>query len=215
MTWQFPEGATRIKVTDELGKKLWRKISDLKDTDQVIINPKNSEPYYMYGQPGKPNIKGQVTNTVNSNIDQIRSRKQSHLKKDSIYRSTSNNPDSSDVLTNVIIGLAEESASLAFERLEAERKGESTSNISVRRVNALKAVGDTWLKKKEILTNKSIDLDSNAFKIVFGHIAETFRKACDESELRPEMTETIFANFGKLVDEQDWINEVKTKMEKG
>ena len=107
----------------------------------------------------------------------------------------------------------EESAALAFERMEAERRGEKTSQISVRRVNALKAVGDTWLKKKEVISSKSIDLDSKSFGIVFGHIAETFRRACDEAGLRPEMTDTIFAEFGKLVDEQEWKTEAIAKME--
>ena len=81
-------------------------------------------------------------------------------------------------------------------------------------MNALKAVGDTWLKKKEILSSKSIDLESKAFKKLFGHIAGTFRKACDEAGVRPELAESIFATFGSIVDDPDWILDAKKAMEK-
>ena len=82
----------------------------------------------------------------------------------------------------------------------------------MRRVNALRAVGDTWLKKKEIMSSKSIDLDSKAFNKVFGHIAETFRKACDEAGVRPELAESIFAVFGTMVDDPDWMIDAKKAM---
>lgn len=212
---KFPASATRVKVTDPVGKTLWRKKGEVQPTDNVVINAKTGDPYFMYGNPGTPKELPAVPNHDQSakNINEVRSRRKSHLKKDAVLSTAKKNADSSEVLSRVIEGLAEESAALAFERMEAERRGEKTSQISVRRVNALKAVGDTWLKKKEVISSKSIDLDSKSFGIVFGHIAETFRRACDEAGLRPEMTDTIFAEFGKLVDEQEWKTEAIAKME--
>ena len=45
------------------------------------------------------------------------------------------------------------------------------------------------------MSSKSIDLESKAFKKVFGHIAET-RKACDEAGVRPELAESISQRLG-------------------
>ena len=214
----FPQGATRVKVIDPLGKTLWRKKSDLEPTDTPVLNKKTGEPYFMYGESGRKSKEDDLPTVSNDTpskvINEVRSRRKTHLKKDHILSQAKKNADSSDVLTNVIVGLAEESASLGFERVEAERRGEKTSSISVRRVNALKAVGDVWLKRKEQVSSNSIDMESKAFKVLFGHIAETFRVACDEAGVRPEMTDTIFANFGTLIDEDDWLVEAKAKMEK-
>lgn len=214
----IPEGVSRVQVTDEVGKVVWRKPSDLRDTDSIKFNPNTGEPYVMYGSPGVAQASS-VANTnppaSNAVISAIKSRKKDLIDKDDIFNTTKTKPESSDVLTKVIQGLAEESASLHFERTEAERKGEATSQISMRRVQALKAVGETWLKKKEVLASKGVDLESPSFKIVFTHIAETFRRACDIAGVRPEMSESVFAEFGRLVDDVDWIAEAKSKMEKG
>ena len=215
----IPEGVTRVQVRDEIGKTVWRKPTDLKPTDTLQFNPSTGDLFVMFGSPGKPIASNPnnlpVPSTPQATIQRIQSKKQDALSRDQVLSTTSLNPDSSEVLTTVLIGLAEESASLAFERAEAERRGESTSQISLRRVNALKAVGDTWLKKKELISNSSIDLESPAFKIIFIYIAETFRKACDEAGIRPEMSESVFAVFGRLVDDIDWMKEARAKLEKG
>jgi hypothetical protein len=149
------------------------------------------------------NVATQHLNRVNS------------ISKDKVFEQTIVDSESSEVLNAVLQGLAEESANLKFEREEAERKGENTSQLSIRRVNALKAVGDTWLKKKEIISNQMVDIEGKSFKVLFGFIAETFRKACDNAKVRPEMSESIFANFGKLIDDEEWSKEAKARMEKG
>jgi hypothetical protein len=227
MSIPIPPGATRVQVEDEYGKLIWRKPSEVLDTDTVRINFKTGEPYVMYGKPGVPssntgNVKPTPNNTPSqlhgaptpqANINQLQQRKQTKLNSDAVFDQTKKNADSSDVLTHVLVGLAEESASLAFEREEAERRGESTSQISLRRVNALRAVGDTWIKKKELMSSKSIDLESKAFQKVFGYIAETFRKACDEAGVRPELAESVFATFGRMVDDPEWLVDAKKAME--
>lgn len=228
MSLVIPEGASRIRVHDEDGRLTWRKISELKDTDKPYLD-NNGEMSFMFGSPGRPSNSANNAVTAGGTTappalgpqgganppPTRKQRRNTFLKNDGVFSKALENPDSSDVLTNVVKGLAEESAALAFERHEAERRGEPVSQISLRRVNALKAVGDAWLKRKEVLTNKSIDLESRAFKILFGHIAETFRRSCDEAGMRPEMTDTVFAEFGKIVDQQEWVLDLKNKIEKG
>jgi hypothetical protein len=228
MSIPIPTNATRVQVEDEYGKMIWRKPSEILPTDTVRINFKTGEPYVMYGKPGaassnqanlkktptlNPPPQSHLPQNAQVNINQLQQRKQTKLNNDAVFDQTKKNADSSEVLTHVLVGLAEESASLAFEREEAERRGESTSQISLRRVNALKAVGDTWIKKKELMSSKSIDLESKAFQKVFGHIAETFRRACDEAGVRPELAESVFATFGKMVDDPEWLQDAKKAME--
>lgn len=224
----------RVKVVDDLGKIVWRKPDELRTTDQVMIHPTTGLPITMNNEPGRktksasssptstpstpmPTIQqAQIAmSSTQLNIANQQLNKISTLMQDKILGNVMTNIESGDVLNSVIEGLAEESASLKFERTEAERKGENTSQLSIRRVNALKAVGDAWIKKKEMLSNQSIDMDSKAFKVLFGFIAETFRRACDEAKVRPEMTESIFANFGKMIDAEEWMKEAKGRMEKG
>lgn len=228
MNVPIPHGATRVQVEDELGKLIWRRPSEVKDSDTIRINPKTGEAYVMFGTPGVPSSSSRNTNPTPTGVasspqapapnpthalNQLQARKKDRYDSDAVLGQALENPDSESVLTHVLVGLAEETASLAFEREEAERKGESTSQISLRRVNALRAVGDTWIKKKEMMSSKSIDLESKAFKRVFGHIAETFRRACDEAGVRPEMTESVFAVFGQMVDDPDWFIDAKKAME--
>lgn len=225
MSIPIPKGATRVQVEDEYGKLIWRKPSEVLNTDTIRINYKTGEAYVMYGKPGVPSSNPINTKTPpptgaspippsnpQANINQLQQRKQTKLNSDAVFDQTKKNADSSEVLTYVLVGLAEESASLAFEREEAERRGESTSQISLRRVNALRAVGDTWIKKKEMMSSKSIDMESKAFKKLFGHIAETFRRACDDAGVRPELAESVFATFGNLVDDPEWLIDAKKAM---
>jgi len=223
----------RVKVIDDLGKIVWRKPDELKPTDQVMFHPTTGLPITMNTEPGRktkpasspantpstpvPTVQqAQIAmSSTQLNIANQQLNKLNSLMLDKILGNVMTNIESGDVLNSVIEGLAEESASLKFERSEAERKGENTSQLSIRRVNALKAVGDAWIKKKEMLSNQTIDMDSKAFKILFGFLAETFRRACDEAKVRPEMTESIFANFGKMIDAEEWMKEAKARMEKG
>jgi hypothetical protein len=222
----------RVKVVDDLGKIVWRKPDELRTTDQVMFHPTTGLPITMNNEPGRKTKSSSPTNTPSTPVPTIQQaqiamsstqlnianqqlNKINILMQDKILGNIISNIESGDVLNSVIEGLAEESASLKFERTEAERKGENTSQLSIRRVNALKAVGDAWIKKKEMLSNQTIDMDSKAFKILFGFLAETFRRACDEAKVRPEMTESIFANFGKMIDAEEWMKEAKARMEKG
>jgi hypothetical protein len=227
----------RVKVVDEFGKFVWRKPDEVKPSDQIMFHPTTGLPITMNNEPGRKNNNNKTTTSSPTNISSTpvptiqqaqiamsstqlnianqQMNKISTLMSDKILGNVLNNIESGDVLNSVIEGLAEESASLKFERTEAERKGENTSQLSIRRVNALKAVGDAWIKKKEMLSNQTIDLDGKAFKILFGFLAETFRRACDEAKVRPEMTESIFANFGKMIDADEWLKEAKARMEKG
>jgi hypothetical protein len=142
-------------------------------------------------------------------------QKEDFIEDDPLLHTVATNPEKSEVLDFVMKALAEEAASLGFERKEAERKGEATSQISMRRIGALKAVGDSWLKRKEQISSSGVDLDSPAFKRVFNLITETLGLALADAGLRPEMVETIFAAFSKRVMADEWDREALKRMQEG
>jgi hypothetical protein len=207
----LPPGVSRVQVTDEMGKTRWRAPHEIADTDEIALDLEGN-PVIMANKPGRPQkVDLQPASEVAA---EVRKQKRDHINKDHLLNVITANPEKSEVLDHVMRGLAEEAASLAFERSEAERKGESTSQVSMRRVNALKAVGDSWLKRKEQITSSGVDMDSPAFRKVFALITETFKASLEEAGLRHEMIETVYAKFAKKLDD-DWYKEASKRMSEG
>lgn len=204
-----PPDATRVKVRDEYGKEKYRKLDEVNKTDEILLKP-NGEAIWMKGTPGRKGTPRQAP-IANDNVADAIRRKDAAIEEDGVLTSTKNAPESSEVLHKVMMELAEEAASLKFERSEAERKGEETSNISVRRARILQAVGETWLKRKGQLSANGLDIDSSEFQAVLGFLVETFKGAMLDSNMRPEMIETVFAKFaGKLDD--NWKSEARKRI---
>ena len=208
----LPPDTTRVQVTDEFGKTKYKKPADIRSTDTILLNG-NGTPIVMTGRPGrkkKPEMK-----PANDNVAEMLRAKEDFVEDDELLEKVRENPEGGTVLDHVMAGLAEEAASLAFERTEAERKGESTSQISMRRINALKAVGDSWIKRKEQLASGGVDMESPAFKRLFQFILDTLRDALEEDvKARPEMIETIFTAFSRRLDD-DWTRDANKKMSEG
>ena len=206
---RVPEGTKFIQVKDELGHIHYRDPHALADTDEIQVT-KDGSPIVMKAAPGRR--KNIVLEPATRAVAEILRRKEQALEIDPIITVARGNPESPDVLHQIVLALGAEAASIAFERSEAERNGLETSNLSIRRVNALKALGDTWLKRKEQIVSRGIDLESAAFKALFGFIMETFRSALDSCELKEEHIETVFAKLAQVVGSDDWEDEARNRM---
>lgn len=133
------------------------------------------------------------------------------MDEDDLFSSIQENPEGTQVLDHVMRGLAEEAASLGFEREDAERQGQGTSQVSMRRINALKAVGDSWLKRREQLAQGSVDVHGPAFKKVYKFIVETVQDALlEDLHMRQEMVDTLFAALDKRQDDE-WFKEASKR----
>jgi hypothetical protein len=181
---------------------------DLADSDEIQTN-KFGDPIVMKGSPGRKNPT--VVGPANATVAVLLTRKQSLLDTDPVLLKTRKVPDSPDVLHEVLVGLSEEAASLRFERDEAAREGKDTSGLSAKRVQALRAVGDTWLKRMDQMAGKTIDIDSPGFQALFKFLMETMRGAMNSSKLRDEQIGTVFAKFSSMMDD-DWKVEAKNRM---
>ena len=205
----LPAGIHRIKVRTPEGKEKWKSPTMVGDLD-VIPTKKNGKPYLMKQPPGRKMIPriGPANDQIAANLE----RKKEALKDDPILEAARKDPESADVLQHIVLGLGEEAASLGFERLAAELNGDPTSGISIRRINALKAMADTWLKRMDQKGAQLLDLDSPPFRAAFQMIMETMRTSLLEAGTRPEIVETSFARFAKVVEGDAWKSEVRNRM---
>ena len=207
---RIPPSAARVMVLTAKGAKKYKAVADLADSDRIQVN-KMGDPIVMKNKPGRKSAAdvGPATPAVAA----LLVRKQASMSSDDIITAMRVAPDSADVLHQVILGLGEEAASLRFEREEAAREGKDTSGMSAKRVQALRATADTWLKRMDQIGARSIDMDSSSFSTLFKFIMDTFREAMNTSRLRPEQVETVFAKFSSMVDD-DWKNEAKIRMKR-
>jgi len=205
---KIPEGAKLVSVVTENGEKKYRPPADLADTDEIQVN-KNGIPIVMMAHPGR--TKNPKVEPANAFVAELIRRKDEAIKADPIIAAARDKPDDPDVLQQVIVAFGEEAASIGFERAEAERKGEETSGLSLRRINALKALAETWLRRREQMASKGIDIDSPSFKAMFGFIMDTFKEAMLSCGVRGEMVETVFAKLAQMMN-GEWENEAKNRM---
>ncbi len=207
----LPEDVNRVQVIDEFGKQRYRKLDEIADKDQLVLRP-DGAPVTMSKVPGRPRKAPppdlEPTNEAVADMLKVRDSK---IKGDKLKHIVETNPESSMVLDLVLSSLAEEAASLGFERHRLESAGQFTSQVSLRRIGALKAIGDAWLKRKDQIASQGVDMESPAFGRLFKFIMETFKEALVEAGERPEMIETVFAKFSKKLDD-DWQRDAIKKM---
>lgn len=210
--YAVPEGALRVKVLDEKSKTCWRKIDEVRPTDSLEL--KDGVPVYMnrpVGRPPQPKDLHEALPPKNQLVGDLIKIKAAHYRTDPIIQIAEQTPESPEVLDQVMVAIAEEASSLRFERMEAERQGEECSTFSMRRVQALKALGDTWLKRKEQISQKEVDLESTAFQALFGFIVETFTHSMSDAGIRGEQCDSVISTFAKKLDET-WKNEARSRM---
>lgn len=211
---QLPKGATKVRVVDEFGRQRWKLPGEVTDTDILALDSKGL-PVTMDPKPGRK--KSESSDVVSQApfdhvADQKKQEKEDALRSDPVLSQLQKDGESSDVLASLMEAMAVEAASLAFERSEAERYGDSVSMISARRINALKAIGETWLRRKDQIVSKGVDLDSVSFRVVLSCIADAFKKSMEQSNLRSEQIEAVFTKFAKELSSDGWRAEVESRL---
>lgn len=215
----IPSEATRVKVSDDKGHERWRDISEgfdaIEPSDEIVIV--SGAPVTMKGQPGrkKKAPAPKPPPPVNQTVANLIANKAAFFEKDDLLKQIAKGVDSEDILHLVMTGFAQEAASLQFERIEAERTGRETSQLSIRRINALKAIGETWIRRKEQLAGKVIDLESPAFARLFNFLLETFREVMHKGGVPRDQAETVFVELSTRMGDETWEEEARRKMREG
>jgi hypothetical protein len=213
----IPDDAQRVKVVDEKGQERWRDVAAdgldaILDSDEIVLL--SGEPVVMRMRPGrrKKPPRAAPPPAVNQTVAQLQASKSQHFEDDALINKIDHGIDSEDVLYLVMRGFAEEAASLEFERGEAERTGRETSQLSIRRINALKALAETWIKRKEQLAGKSIDMESPAFTKLFDFIIATFREAMMAGGVPVDQAEIVFTRLADRLKDETWEQEAQNRM---
>lgn len=207
----IPENAYRVQVRTVSGDLRYRDLSvksknKIRDDDEILISEKG-DPIVMYNKPGRrKNIETTKLSVpaVNATAATLQKDKERHMRQDKLLRLLEVNPESPDVLHEIMTEIAKESASLEFERLQAERKLGDTRQISVNRVQTLKAVGDTWIKRLDQVSIKGVDLESPAFRTVLKFLIKTFRECMLSTGMRREQIEVVINTLATTLDSDQW-----------
>lgn len=215
----IPPDAVRVKVLTAEGHEKYRTIDpsegnfeQILDTDEIVLL--SGSPITMNKVPGRkksspPPSLPKPTTTKNA---QTQRDKIAWLDHDPLLKQIEKGVESEDILLLVMRGFAQEASSLEFERVTAEADGKETSQLSIRRINALKALGDAWIKRKEQLAGKTIDMASPAFSRLFEFMTETFREAMLAGGIPRDQAETVFARMSERMSDETWEQEAQNKM---
>jgi hypothetical protein len=206
----LPEGTQRVQVISAQGKQQYKRPEDVDLVEDEIVLTNDGSPVVMRGKPGR-RPKAQL-NAVTPQIAEVTRAKDLHIEEASLVREMHRDADGDAALNAILEGMALEASSMEFERKEAERHGQDTVNISAKRSRVLKAMADTLLKKKAVMSAGVIDMESPAFHALFTHLLESFKDSMVDAGARGELVETVFANLGKTLDNESWREDARLKM---
>jgi len=207
----LPSGTRRVQVINDQGAQQYKRPEDVDvDSDEIVI-AKDGTPVVMRGKPGrKP--KSPTLQPVTSQIAEVVEAREEHLETNDVILKVRQSADSEDTLDAVLQGLALEAASIEFDRIEAQRHGKETSNISTKRARVLKAMADVIIKRKQTSEGGVIDLESATFETLFGYMLETFKGAMAKGGCRAEQIEQTFTHLVSTLQEDNWKEEARSRM---
>jgi hypothetical protein len=145
-------------------------------------------------------------------LQMIYEERRRHLHKSDLLHTLRRSPESTSVLKHVMEGIAVEVESMCFDRDLAERRGEATSMLSNRIIQGYKAIGDSWLKRKEQVSERELDLTSPAFKNLLVFIIETISESMQTAEIPMAEVKEALTITGEKMNSEDWVLEARKRM---
>ena len=114
------------------------------------------------------------------------------LKNDKLLRGMVNEDGVFDLLDVVLAEMAEEGASLKYERIKKEFNEEATDRISLRRANILKMIGDSLIQKRNLALNDLVNLRSPQWQVVFKQLMDRVQQTFTDLGYSSEQVELFF-----------------------
>jgi hypothetical protein len=143
-------------------------------------------------------------------VAQIEKEREDFLKKDRLLKKLRKDPNSLDVLDQMVTDLAFEAALLSFERSEQARHGKDTSVTSGKKITALGKMADLFLKKRSAVLDQAFDFKSKRFeKLLQWLLINIVRDSAIDSGMSEELVNILFDNIGKKFDDDRWMDEAK------
>jgi len=114
------------------------------------------------------------------------------IKRDALLRGMLNDDGVFDLLDVVLAEMAEEGASLKYERIKKEFNDEATDRISLRRANILKMISDSLIQKRNLALNDLVNLKSPQWQVVFKQLMDRVQQTFVDLEYSSEQVELFF-----------------------
>jgi len=114
------------------------------------------------------------------------------IKKDALLTGMLNDDGVFELLDTVLAEMAEEGASLKYERIKKEFKDEPTDRISLRRANILKMISDSLIQKRNLALNDLVNLRSPQWQVVFKQLMARIQQTFVDLSYSTEQVELFF-----------------------
>lgn len=122
------------------------------------------------------------------------------VKGDNLLQNILNDKGVFELIDIVIAELAEESASLKYERMKKEFSNEATDRISLRRANILKTISDTLVQKRNLALNDFVNLRSPQWQVVFSLVMDKVKRTFGDLGYTSEQIELYFQKLTSNLD---------------
>lgn len=205
----------RVKITRPNGTARFVSVNQVTPTDHIETKP-DGTPVVMHGLPGRP-AKSAVQaipaaqQASNHNFKNHQS-KHAAIARDPLVRLAQVNPDAKSVADQLLQEATEELAALKYERQAAEQRGESSYQLSVKRIASLVQLSNVWLKRFDSnLGSGQVDLASPGVKALINFLIETFRDALDQSGMPQSGSDGVLAKMTKMMD-ASWTVEAEARI---
>ncbi len=129
---------------------------------------------------------------------QMSEEKKRFIELDPVVGVTKNRKEPIEVLRMISMEIAKEQAALNFQRIEHEKLGKDTAQVSSRRVEALAKIAGIELDMKKLGTD-NIDFSSEKFQKVFSLWVETLREVAEEV-LQAKEIDLFFNRFSTKME---------------
>lgn len=133
------------------------------------------------------------------------------IKTDTLLQGILNDEGTFELFDIVLAELAEESASLKYERIKKELMDEPTDRISLRRSNILKMISDSLVQKRNLALNDFVNLRSPQWQVVFEQLMQRIKQTFMDLGYSSEQLELFFQKFHENLEGFEENTEQKLK----
>lgn len=133
------------------------------------------------------------------------------IKEDPLLKGLIRDEGTFELLDIVIAEMAEEGASLKYERLKKEFDDEPTDRISLRRANILKMITDALIQKRNLALSDFVNLRSPQWQVVFSELMDKVRVTFTELGYSSEQMELFFEKLQNNLEGFEEDTEMKLK----
>lgn len=129
---------------------------------------------------------------------EVAERRAKFIDIDAVVKAATSRQDAAEMLQRIKEETAREAASLHFNRVEAEKYGKDTTQISRNRIAALREIAALELEIKKMGVTV-IDLKGERFQKIFALFMETIKEAAMET-MTPEAADLFFNRLEASMD---------------